>query len=176
MSVWQTVMTTMVRHLINDVDLPYKYDDQRVMTSIIIAGLQSSLEYSYDSDYVFDIEALDITPDPAASDTYDPVAMALMTLKAACIFDTNRYQGGVSQGIRVRDGDSEVDTTAGFTGYKDILLLGPCASYQKLLDITGSAKSMKLGRAIMTPISHVDFTGSYAYNSVERFFNNFRVV
>jgi hypothetical protein len=55
-----------------------------------------------------------ITPTPNA-DIQD-----LIVLQAECLITGSRQASAVSKGIRVRDGDSEIDTTAGFGGHNDV--------------------------------------------------------
>ncbi|MFA5759936.1 MAG: hypothetical protein WC942_11350 [Clostridia bacterium] len=109
-------------------------------------------EHTFAIDYTFDLESYDITPDPVAYSYND--AIALFTLKTACMLNQNQYITATGTGIKVKDGDSSVDTTAGFGGYKDILTLGPCAAYQKLLKSMALTRSMNAGGAVMSPFSH----------------------
>lgn len=166
---WKTTITTMIRHLANDVGSTETFTDERILTCAVVAGLIVSQEYDLSQDYSFNIDGQDITPDPVSSS--DNMAVALIALKAACILDLNRYQGAVSTGIRVRDGDSEVDTTSGFKGYADIIKEGPCGAYKKLLSDASFSASMGRGKAVMTPMSHADFSLSSNFD-VPRFFNS----
>jgi hypothetical protein len=154
---WDDTLVTVVRNLINDVNDPQRYDDDRIVQSIITAGLISTQEFYYKLSYTFDFSAGKISPDPTNPNSLEPIAMALFSLKAACILTTNDYQKAVGGGIRVKDGDSEVDTTTAFKGYKDILEIGPCGSYQKLVRERSLKDSMHRGKAIMTPITHEKF-------------------
>lgn len=154
MSSWAPTTTAIVRGLINDLSATPVYSDARIQQAVIIGGLISSQEFPFVVDYTFDVEGSGISPDPVA--TQDDAAVALFTLKAACILDTNKYQTAVGDGIRVKDGDSEVDTTAAFKGYTDLLKLGPCAGYQFLLKKSSLLLSMGGGRAIVSPLSHPD--------------------
>jgi hypothetical protein len=162
---WQDSLVPMVRALINDMDST-QFTDERVETSIVVAGVIVGNEYSFPTDYSFDIVDIDISPDPSA----DKVFVALVGLKAACILNTNQYQQGVQQGIRVRDGSSEVDTTSGFAGYKDILKLGPCGTYEKLVDQLRAQRSMMGGKAVLSPFTHeslpfgIQFLWNYSRN------------
>ena len=160
-----------VRILISDFDTPPVFSDARISDTIVVGGLISAQEFDYSVDYIFDIENSTITPDPLNPATADAVAVALFTLKAACILNTNSYQDAVLTSIRVRDGDSEVDTTTGFRGFRDILELGPCESYNRLLKEKKTLLSMSLGGAIATPLVHID-SHRLSTQRVERFFNS----
>jgi hypothetical protein len=175
MATWQNVMTTMVRHLINDLGATEVFEDSRIQQAIILAGIMASQEYDFSEDYSFDFEGLDITPDPVAEE--DNAAIALITLKTACIMNLNQFQSAVKTGIKVRDGDSQVDTTGSFGGYSDILKYGPCTAYKNLLDQTSISLSMGRGKAVFSPYSDdVGSTwgvrGNYGNWSNELFFNS----
>jgi hypothetical protein len=163
----------MTRHLIGDLSDTPTYDDSRIQQAVVVAGLISAQEYPFDTEYTFDLDEIDISPDPTNTATLDRSAMALFTLKAACMLNMNSYQSAVGTGIRVRDGDSEVDTTGSFKGYKDILEIGPCASYTKLLNKLSQNKSMNAGKAISTPAS-TDFSGFWGRESIADFFDYLR--
>jgi hypothetical protein len=150
MANWETVLTTIVRSLINDPD-GATYSDERVQTSIVVAGLIVAQEAQLDYAYTFDLLVPDIIPDPV--EINDSVAVALFGLKAACILNTNSYQSAVGKGIKVRDGDSEVDTTGTFKGYSDIIAIGPCGSYTKLLKQITLNKGFGTGKAVFSPVA-----------------------
>lgn len=174
MSTWDTTIPIMVRHLINDVSTTPKYSDERIKEAVVVAGLIASQEYKFSTNYTFDLDGSTISPDPASDASYDAIAIALFGLKAACILSMNSYQNAVSTGIRVRDGDSEVDTTSGFKGYSDILKNGPCAAYEKLLRHRTFLASMNRGKAVLSPLTHSSFLlrGSAA---LINFFDDFRM-
>lgn len=146
---WQDALVPMVRTLIGDDIEPSKFADSRIAQAIVVAGLLVSKDYKLAQDYSFDFSVPDISPDPLSINDTD--AIALFGLKAACMLNLNSYQAAVSTGIRVRDGDSEVDTTGGFKGFSDIINLGPCAAYSRLLASLTNSRAMGVGRAVMSP-------------------------
>ncbi len=169
---WELSLVIMTRELIGDTDSSnYVYTDARVQSAIVTAAIISSQEYTYINSYIFDLETPEITPDPTDISTYDQAAIALFSLKAACILNMNSYQSSVKNGIKVRDGDSEVDTTGGFKGFQDILKLGPCASYEKVLSGLSSQAIGTFGRAVMTPVNIYGFQQSDGC-CAERFYNS----
>lgn len=149
MSVWQSVIPVMVRHLIGDVSDTPVYSDSRIETAVVVAGTIVSQEYTFDTEYTFDLVAPDITPDPVEEG--DSLAIALFSLKAACILSINTYQTATGRAIRVQDGDTSVSTGEGLRGYSDILKNGPCASYQQLLKTSGWKQSSGGGIAVLSP-------------------------
>ncbi len=127
---WTTDLVTMLRVLINDFNVPQKNTDAYLQRVLVCAGVfvKNDIDLSYD--YAFDLTAVTIVPDPIEEEDY--ILQALLPLKAACILNQGSFQTAIGQGIRVRDGDSAIDTSVSFGGYRDILELGPCASYEKL--------------------------------------------
>lgn len=150
---WDNTIVTMVRNLIGDVSITPTFSDDRIATAILVAVSIVGQEYDFDTTYIVDFDLLSLSPDPTETSTYDPVAVALFSLKAACLLNMNQYQSAVGTGIRVRDGDSEVDTTGSFAGYKDILALGPCGSYKSLLQSVYWSKRAGKGKALTSPSS-----------------------
>jgi hypothetical protein len=172
---WNTTLVTIVRNLINDPPSDsQKYDDGRIQEAVVIGGLLSAQDFEYEVEYIFDIDTPEISPDPTLTATLDRVAMALFTLKAACILTMNDYQSATGSGIRVRDGDSEVDTTGSFKGYKDIITLGPCGSYDKLINSLNLKSAFGKGKAIMTPVNERGFYGGGGiWSSARDFYDSF---
>src|SRR5688572_18930057 len=150
---WQDTLVTMVRYLINDTTDPFKFEDSKIQDAILVSALLVRNEYPFKTSYTLDLTSQEILPDPTEPESYDPDAMALWTLKAACMLYTNLYQSAISTGIKVRDGDSEVDTTGGLKGYADILKNGPCSAYKELLKTMLTTRGMNQGKAILSPYS-----------------------
>jgi len=177
-----TPLIMVVRTLIDDFGDSPTYNDDRIRRALVTGGLIASQEVSLANTYTFDLKGVEITPSPVNKS--DDEAIALFTLKAACILDTNKLQDGVSNSIRVRDGDTEIDTSRSFQGYRDILILGPCATYQKLIKEAKIKNSMGIGKAIMSPITHEDYTGSRVagcngtglFLSVQRYFDSMKTI
>lgn len=127
---WDTDLVLMVRVLVNDLAEPYKHSDEYLRRVVVCAGILVRKDIELPFDYVLDMANSTITPDPV--DSADSVTMALLPLKAACIINQAQYLSAVGQAIKVRDGDSQIDTSVSFKGYQDIIKLGPCATYAKL--------------------------------------------
>jgi len=156
MAVWQTTLTKVVRNIINDSDAA-DFSDDKIQESIVIAGLLAQQDFDFTTTYTFDLESTDISPDPAASSTFDSSAITLFCLRASCLLSANKYQNVIGDAIRVRDGDSEIDTTRNLQAQSEIFKVGPCKMYDDLLQKKRMDKSMNLGGAVMSPISHDDF-------------------
>ena len=126
---WDTDLVMMVKALDGAIGAPPEYDEWLKYT-IVAAGILVSKEIELAREYVFDIVTPAITPDPVIEG--DTVAQALLPLKAACMLQQIDFRRALRQGIKVRDGDSAIDTSVTFRGYRDILELGPCAAYERL--------------------------------------------
>lgn len=148
---WDVNFVLMLRVLINDLNAPQKNTDTYLQRVLVTAGIFVNSQIELPKDYVYDIDAVTITPDPLVSE--DAISEALMPLKAACLINQGDFQKAIGQGIKVRDGDSAIDTSVGFRGFKDILELGACAAYDRLLwdiqrvnmDSVGSSLNAVLG-------------------------------
>lgn len=149
---WNTDLILMVRVLISDLSSPQTYVDEYLERVLVTAGIQVDAEFPFPYNYTYSISNITITPDPITSN--DSSFVALVPLKAACILTQGEFRQALGQGIKVRDGDSAIDTSVSFRGYRDILELGPCAAYQKLkwsLLASGATSSAGVGKAVLGP-------------------------
>lgn len=144
---WDTDLVIMLRVLIGDLNSPQRNTDTYLKKILITAGVLVSNEIDLNNDYIFDISNITITPDPISLG--DIQAQALLPLKSACLLNQSNFQVAVSQSITVRDGDTLVQTGVGLGGYKDILQLGPCKSYELLLKKLSAASSSLVGGAVL---------------------------
>lgn len=166
---WETDLVLMTRALINDLNSPQKYTDSYLQRVIIAAAIlvRNDIELPYS--YSLDIANLTIAPDPVSNQ--DTISQALFPLKAACIINQGDFQKALGQGIKVRDGDSSIDTSVSFRGYRDILQFGPCAAYENLRwKIQASSSSVNSGGAVIGPFRS---SSNSVGNTVEWFYDNF---
>lgn len=162
---WQDSMILMVRYLIGDTAEPYKFSDSKIEQSIVIGGLLAAQDFPFTTQYTFDVGNATIGPDPSS----DYQAVALFTLRAAAMLVLDGYQKAVTSGIRVKDGDSEVDTTSSFKGWADIVSNGPQKSYDTLKKDLMLRRN--IGRAVMTPAS-IGINSPWGRSSVQGFFDS----
>jgi len=148
MATWETDLVLMVRVLINDLNAPQKNTDAYIEQLIVTGGIFVKTEVDLPVSYAFDVGASTISPDPV--DNSDVVTQGLLTLKAACISNQGSFITAVGQGIKVRDGDTAIDTSVSFGGFKDIMEVGPCGAYERLKTDVQRANSQGLGKAVMT--------------------------
>ncbi len=152
--VWTTDLVLMLRVLINDLNVPQKNTDAYLQQVLITAGIIADSEITFPFTYAYDIGAITIIPDPVVKN--DALFEALVPLKAACVMTQADFRLALGQGIKVRDGDSAIDTSVSFRGYKDILQFGPCAVYTQLKDDiqsgrTDGKRGDLIGAAVMGP-------------------------
>jgi len=168
---WTTDLVLMTRILISDVTAPQTYSDQYLQQLVILAGIQVDSEFTFPYTYTYDISAITISPDPVTSN--DSSFMALIPLKAACILTQGEFKQSLGQGIKVRDGDSAIDTSVSFRGYRDILELGPCKSYEKLKWslIAAGSSGAGVGKAVLGPYRSPNANYS---DAISWYYNQFR--
>lgn len=163
---WTTDLVMMTRVLTSDISLPQKYTDEYLTRILIVAGIIVDTEFTFDYDYSYDISNLTITPDPVT--IADLIFMALIPLKATCILTQGEFKQALGQGIKVRDGDSAIDTSVSFRGYRDILEMGPCAAYEKLK--WSLLASGGMGKAVLGPYRE---PGNSALDTISWYYDQF---
>ena len=168
---WTTDLVWMVRVLVSDISSPQKYTDEYIQRVLVTAGIMVDAEFPFNYDYTYDISAITITPDPVTSG--DLYFMALIPLKAACVITVGEFKQALGQGIKVRDGDSAIDTSVSFRGYKDILELGHCAAYERLrwsLLASGAAVNGGVGKSVLGPYRS---PGGSSLSSISWYYDQF---
>ncbi len=163
---WTTDLVLMTRVLISDISAPQTYADEYLERVLITAGIMVDVEVPFAYDYSYDISALTISPDPVTSE--DSTFMALVPLKSACIITQGEFKQALGQGIKVRDGDSAIDTSVSFRGYRDILELGACAAYERLK--WSLLASSGVGKAVLGPFRE---PGGSALSTISWYYDQF---
>ncbi len=166
---WDVDLVLMVRVLISDINAPQKYTDTYLQRVLITAGLITDSKITFPFDYTYDISNLTISPDPIVSG--DSVFIALVPLRSACIITQGEFKQALGQGIKVRDGDSAIDTSVSFRGYRDILEFGPCAAYQKLeWCLLASGGAGLVGKAVLGPFRA---SGDSGFSTISWYYDDF---
>jgi len=164
---WQTEMTTVFRNLINDVDSPQTYTDERLQGLIVSAAQLTTDVVDYEKDYTIDVVNNTITPDPTASPR-DDVFFNLVLLKAACLLATGDYRSASNKAISIKDGPSTIDAK-GIADHKKQVMTDWCDAYTKAVFDYRMGNS-KAGEAIVGPhrasavtrTSHGDFRNRFS--------------
>tara|TARA_R110000868_G_scaffold380675_1_gene646687 strand:+ start:2175 stop:2693 length:519 start_codon:yes stop_codon:yes gene_type:complete len=169
---WQGQISTMVRHIINDVDsASYKYSIQRMETTILVAAQLVSQDLDFINDYVVNVESCSLSPDPTDSPK-DNAFINLTSLKTACVIIGSEVRSEASNAISIKDGPSAIDLR-GVSSTLNILYKDLCSKYEQLTYDYVAGGSLA-GQAILGPYSPgSDFVarGHNDYNSRGGYFS-----
>ena len=149
---WQGQISTMVRHIISDVDpTNYKYSPHRIETTILVAAHFLAVETALKQPFNINVEQCRLSPDPTDEATRDDDFISLVTLKTACIILGSEVKAESGNAIAIKDGPSSIDLR-GVSGtlvtlYKDI-----CQKYEQMLMDYKAGNSLA-GQAILGPYS-----------------------
>ena len=153
---WQTELTLIVRHIINDLGDTPTYDDSRLQELILVAAQFLIQELDFSKSYTVDVDQLKLTPDPT-DDPKDNPFINLTCYKAACILAHNEYRLAAKQAIRIKDGSSSIDFGGVLLGSRDFAR-DICQIYNEMKFDYESGQS-PAGRAVFGPYR---FTNSKA--------------
>ncbi len=166
---WQGQMSTIVRYLVDDIDSSsYKYSDDRVETTLLVAAQLASLQVDFANTYTINVEGCSLSPDPTDTDTKDDAFINLVCLKATCVMLGSEIRSESGNAISIKDGPSAIDLR-GVTSTLTILYKDMCEKYDKTLLDYRLGNSIA-GQAILGPYSpgsdlisrrHTDNRGGY---------------
>jgi hypothetical protein len=149
---WQGQMSTIVRHLVNDLDpATYKYSDNRIETSILVASQLMIMNVDFNNVYDINVESCLLSPDPTDQETKDNPFITLSSLRAACIIIGSEIRSESGNAISIKDGPSAIDLR-GVTQTLTVLYKDLCEKYENLL-LEYRAGSSVAGHAILGPYS-----------------------
>jgi len=128
---WQNHLISVVRVLINDLNEPYEYSDDRMQQVLVIAAKYVQFDVNLDNKYTVDVVNYNITPDPTTLN--DDIFLGLIGLKAACIFDQGTFRTKAAlEGIRTSLGSASLSFGGSLQGWQAIIDHGACATYDEL--------------------------------------------
>ena len=149
---WQGQISTMVRHLINDVDpASYKYSDKRLETTVLVAAQILTTQTDLSQAYSINVEQCELNPDPTDTATKDDDFISLVSLKTACIIIGGEVKSESGNAISIKDGPSAIDLR-GVATTLSILYKDLCVKYDQLLTDYKAGNSIA-GKAILGPYS-----------------------
>jgi len=149
---WQGQLGTIVRHLVDDLNPSnYKYSDNRIETSILVAAQLSTMNIDFVNKYNINVEAGTLSPDPTDEETKDDAFITLICLRTACIIIGSEIRSESGNAISIKDGPSAIDLR-GVSQTLTILYKDLCAKYDKLL-LEYRAGNSVAGQAILGPYS-----------------------
>lgn len=147
---WQDEITTIVRHLIDDVDsCDYTYSDDRIGTAILVAARLVNGEVRFSTTYTIDIGNGTLSPDP--TDPRDDNFITLISLKTACFIMNSELKTRSCNAITVTDGPSTISMGGSLEGFK-ILAANACKAYEEA-KLTFQVNGGSAGKAVLTPFS-----------------------
>lgn len=149
---WQGEMSTIVRHLINDLDSSaYKYSDSRLESSLLVSSQLVTLQIDFNNTYTINIEQCSLSPDPTDAGTKDNAFINLACLKTACIIVGSEVRSEAGNAISIKDGPSSIDLR-GVASTLMALYGDLCEKYDKLV-LDYRAGNSVAGQAILGPYS-----------------------
>lgn len=176
---WNAEMVTILRVMINDLDTPYKFTDNR-LEQVIVAATQivnSDAAGKFSFEYIGDIINLTITPDPTdrTSGTRDDDYVTLTLLKAACFIDNcNARDAARKGGISIREWNTSLDTKGLFAAAIALLQSdkGYCQQYDEAL-FQYLASNSSVGAGVFGPFRLIynayNASAGFTYSNNELF-------
>ena len=145
-------MSTVVRHLISDVDpTAYTFSSNRIETSILVAAQLLTMNVDFNNTYTINVESCALSPDPTDTDTKDNPFIALACLRAACIIIGSEIRKESGNSISIKDGPSAIDLR-GVTQTLAVLYKDLSQKYEDAL-LDYRAGSSVAGQSILGPYS-----------------------
>tara|TARA_B100000131_G_scaffold270286_1_gene270038 strand:+ start:4599 stop:5117 length:519 start_codon:yes stop_codon:yes gene_type:complete len=148
---WQGQISTMVRHIVNDVDpTSYKYAVKRLETTILVAAELVTFDVDVANTYTINVEQCSLSPDPTDAPK-DSAFINLVALKTACIIVGSEVRAEASNAISIKDGPSAIDLR-GVAATLNTLYKDLCEKYEQLV-IDYVAGGSEAGKAVLGPYS-----------------------
>ena len=145
-------MTTIVRHLVNDIDSSsYTFATDRVETTILVAAQLMIMNVDFNNTYEINVEASTLSPDPPDTDTKDNPFIALACLRSACIIIGSEIRKESGNAISIKDGPSAIDLR-GVTNTLTVLYQDLCKKYEDAL-LDYRAGNSVVGQSVLGPYS-----------------------
>jgi|TARA_R110000744_G_scaffold29889_2_gene71073 hypothetical protein len=167
-------MTTIVRHLVNDVDSSsYTFSTDRLETTILVAAQLMIMNVDFNNTYDINVETSTLSPDPTDTDTKDDPFIALACLRAACIIVGSEIRKESGNAISIKDGPSAIDLR-GVTSTLIVIYQDLCKKYEEALLDYRAGNSVS-GQSILGPYSpgsNYIRRGMYSDNRSGGYFNH----
>lgn len=128
---WQDEMIITTRVLINDLNNPYEFSDDRLEQLLVVAGKYVQFDVNLEQEYTINVVGKTISPDPTS--VLDKVFISMTCLKAACLVDQGNLRTKAAlEGIKTSLGSANISIAGSLTGWLAIMDHGPCAVYDEL--------------------------------------------
>ncbi len=112
---WDSEMIVLIRNIIDDVDEPVKYSDDRLGKLLLTAAQLAQGENVFLQSYTIDVDNITLKPDPTRTPR-DESFINLTVLKAACLLASSGLLKIGPQSIMVREGSYQFDARGALTG------------------------------------------------------------
>jgi hypothetical protein len=151
-----TQLITMVNKATIRVDYDIGFGLQLPTSGGYLAFVQTLTGSTYSASGTFNL------PTGASTSGLPQELFNLVTLKTECLLAKRAHFDAAGKAIRVRDGDTEIDTSVGFGGLRDLTSGegGPCAEYEKALALYLKWLQTELGNDI-TNYAAIVWKGSH---------------
>lgn len=121
---WEDYASIQLRYAINDVDCPQRYDDSRLQQAWLVGATYVVNEFTLASNYIVDIVAMTINPDPTENtetSVSDPWATNLITLRSAIFMISNDLKLAANSSFLIKDVHMQADMKELYKANKMIL-------------------------------------------------------
>lgn len=107
---WDDEITAIVRALLQDQDTEVEYEDDEIAQMIAVSAFTTALSRQFVNTYRVRVEddGGSISPDPTNTATRDDAFIMIVAYKTIINFIKAEIRTGLSQVIRIKDGDSEL--------------------------------------------------------------------
>jgi hypothetical protein len=154
---WDSEMVTLLRVMVNDLDTPYKFTDNRIKQVLLSAAqfVITDASGKFLFDFQSNIEELELTPDPTdrSGGTRDDDFITLTLLKAGCIIDSCLARDAARKGgVSIREYNTSIDTRGIFNAFLALLESEKsyCSQYYEALLIYLAGNST-VGKGVFGP-------------------------
>lgn len=148
---WQTTMTTILRHTINDVDDPQTYSDSRLQLALLVGANFVNTELDWINKYTVNIEQLNISPDPTGSTPIDGWFVNLSVMKTTIYMLSNDMKMAANNAYLIKDIDVTVDFKEMYKAKK--MILDEMNAIYDQAKIQYQIGVYSAGSAVLTPIN-----------------------
>lgn len=156
---WQNELTIITRTLIDDLDQPYDFSDNRIQQVLTVSARYLQFDINLDYSYVIDVINNTITPDPTTNN--DTIFISMVCLKAACIIDQGTFRTKAAlEGIKTALGPASLSFGGTLSGWQAIIDHGACAIYDELTS-HWDVKNATAWAAVLSPFVNNNFDPRY---------------
>ncbi len=148
---WQNEMIMCERYLINDVDSPLTYTDNRLQAMLVIAAGFVIPQFNFSQNFTSDANAMTITPDPTLTPTVDEWLVNFILYQAAIMMTRNELRSASNSAVSFKEFHTSVDMKDIYKSKKEILK--DFQDVYEKMELQYRIGVRPAGSAIMTPIN-----------------------